>query len=144
MKLDEIMEEWRADSKIDKTELGAESLRTPELHHKYYKLMIESARVKRSLDAEYKVLYRNKHQHYLGQLSEEEYKELGWTPSPLKILRQDLQIYIDADHDIQLLRNKIDIQDSKLSALENIIKTIANRGFAIKNAIDWNKFQMGA
>lgn len=144
MKLDEIMDLWAEDSKMDKTELAKESLRIPEIHHKYYKILIDEARVKRNLDAEYKVLHKNKHMHYLGFLSEEDYKELGWTPSPLKILRQDLSIHMDADKDILLLKNKIEVQDSKLTALENIIKTIANRGFSIKNAIDWNKFQMGA
>ena len=36
MKLEEIQESWSSDSQIDDTELDNESLKIPELHHKYF------------------------------------------------------------------------------------------------------------
>jgi len=53
-------------------------------------------------------------------------------------------LFIEGDDDIRLLQNKIDIQKQKLSFLESAIKTIINRGFLIKNAIDWERFKVGA
>ena len=38
MVLEEIYELWHKDSIIDKTELGDESLKIPQLHHKYFKI----------------------------------------------------------------------------------------------------------
>ena len=38
MKLEEIQESWSSDSKIDDTELDNESLKIPELHHKYFRI----------------------------------------------------------------------------------------------------------
>ena len=38
MKLEEIQESWSSDSQIDDTQLDNESLKIPELHHKYYRI----------------------------------------------------------------------------------------------------------
>ena len=40
MTMEEIMEAWSNDSNIDRTELGEESLKIPQLHSKYYKMLI--------------------------------------------------------------------------------------------------------
>ena len=36
--LDDLFDLWADDSKIDRTELGEESIKIPQLHSKYYKL----------------------------------------------------------------------------------------------------------
>ena len=36
--LDDLFDLWAEDSKIDRTELGEESIKIPQLHSKYYKL----------------------------------------------------------------------------------------------------------
>jgi len=59
------------------------------------------------------------------------------------ILKADLPMYMEADKDIIELNLRIGYQLEKIELLENIIKTISNRGFQIKNAIDWNKFIQG-
>jgi len=38
MKIDEIIEEWQKDAKIDDVELDTESLNVPMLHAKYLKI----------------------------------------------------------------------------------------------------------
>ena len=38
---------------------------------------------------------------------------------------------------------EIAFQNEKVELLETIIKSISNRNFIIKNAIDWNRFVMG-
>ena len=144
MKLDEIINEWEQDSRIDNTELAVESLKTPSLHHKYYKMFsFEGLQLKR-LEFEYKALFKLKHQYYTGVLDQETLEERGWGPNPLKILKQDLPVYMDGDSDLQTIQAKMDMQKQKLTMLESIIKTITNRGFLIKNAIDWERFKMGA
>lgn len=144
MKIDDIMDEWEKDSHIDQSELGLESLRIPTLHHKYFKIFAQEGLLLKKLESDYKVLLKTKTMYYMGTLSEEELDECGWEPQPLKILKQDLPLFIEGDDDIRLLQNKIDIQKQKLSFLESAIKTIVNRGFLIKNAIDWERFKVGA
>lgn len=143
MKLDDIMNMWEQDSRIDETELGTESVKTPYLHHKYFKLFSHEGLTLKSLEHEQRSLYKLKHQYYMGILDEETMRERGWEPNPLKILKQDLPIYLESDEDLQRVQIKIDIQQQKLTFLESVIKTIMNRGYLIKNAIDWNRFKAG-
>lgn len=143
MKLDNIMMMWEEDSKMDNTELGEESLKIPLLHHKYYKVFVDEGLLLKKLEQEYKSLYKLKFEYYMGTIDEDTLRQNGWQPNSLKILKQDLPIYIEADADIQLIQAKIDIQKQKLSFVESVIKTISNRGFLIKNAIDWERFKVG-
>lgn len=143
MKLDDIQTEWDNDSNIDRTELGEASLRIPQLHAKYYKIFSNERLMLKKYQADYKQLYKDKYQFYNGTLDEETLRERQWEPNPLKILRTDISIHIDADEDLQLLQLKIDMQEEKINFLESAIKSLTNRGFQIKAAIDWVKFQNG-
>ena len=40
MTIDEIFAEWDKDSKIDRNELGKESIEIPKIHNKYYRIYI--------------------------------------------------------------------------------------------------------
>ena len=144
MKLDDIVALWEQDSKMDETELGQESLKIPHLHYRYFKIYTQEGLTLKSLEHEHKRLYKLKFEYYMGILDEDTLKEKQWNPNPLKILKQDLPTYIDSDTDIQTVMSKIEIQKQKLSLLESIIKTITNRGFLIKNAIDWERFKSGS
>jgi hypothetical protein len=50
---------------------------------------------------------------------------------------------MDADDRLNKIDLKIRYYDIMLKFLEEIIKTISNRTYQIKNAIEWNKFQAG-
>lgn len=143
MKTDELILEWAKDSEIDRTELGKESLKIPQLHSKYLKefYLAKSTYVK--LTADYKRLYKLKHQYYQGILSKEELDELGWEQQPLKILKTDIPVYMESDTDLQTLQQRLQLVEDKIGIIENIIKTLNNRGYLIKNAVEWEKFKMG-
>ena len=143
MKLETIYEHWSSDSKIDRTELGNESIKIPQLHAKYFKFYSEERLRLKQYESEHKILYKRKFEYYMGTMDEGEQKDLGWEPQLLKILRTDLPTYIDADQDIINLNLKISMQKEKIDVLDNIIRTINNRGFQIKNVIDWEKFKTG-
>lgn len=143
MKLEEIYEAWAEDSVFERENLTEESLRIPQLHSKYLKLLsIERMRHKATTQ-EYKKLFRVKHEYYRGDLDQETLIEKGWEPFDLKIVRQDLDMYLQGDNDIQDAQNKVDIQKEKMSLLESIIQQINHRGFQIKSIIDWEKFKVG-
>ena len=143
MKTEEIILAWEVDCEIDKTELGKESLIIPQLHSKYLKefYMAKTAYVKYNQD--YKNTYKIKYQYYQGLLSKEELEEHGWDAQPLKILKADIPVYLESDDDLQLIKNKIKLTEDKIEILENIIRTLNNRGYLIKNAIEWERFKMG-
>jgi len=144
MKIEEIFTQWEKDSKIDKTELGDEALNIPKLHHKYFQILVSEKLLLRAHESEMKKLKLDKYE-FLTQGPNEETRDKGWKLPPKGvILKAELPMYIDADPDIIRLSLKIGLQQEKIELLESIIKTIINRGFIIKNAIDWTKFTMGA
>jgi len=144
MKLEEIYTMWTKDSEIDTTELSNESVKIPKLHNKYFMIYMEEGMRLRKMRAQYKQLKLLKEQYYKGELDIDELKEHGWKPQPLKILKNDILTYIEADNDIVDLSLKIGAQEEKVSYLEAIIKMINNRGFQLKTALDWIRFQSGA
>jgi hypothetical protein len=143
MKLEEIESLWEKDSKIDRTELDAESLKIPTLHAKYYKLYLREKVQLKSEEQDYKQFYKLKHEYYTGKMSQSELNELGWEPFQF-VLKNDLQVYIDADKDVAERLLKLSVQKEKVQFLEDIIKTLNTRGFQIKNAIDFIRFTSGS
>jgi hypothetical protein len=143
MKLDSIYALWAEDSKIDRMDLGEESLKISSLHQKYMEIYTNEKIILRKFDSDLKVLKLEKYEFYT-QGPTNETQEKGWElPSIGKIIRADVQQYIDADNDVVQLTLKIGIQHEKVSLLESIIKNLSNRGFQIKNAIDWIKYTSG-
>ena len=76
-------------------------------------------------------------------MSEEDLNEREWDPFPLKVLKSDIDKYIESDTDIIKHNYKIEYQKEKIDFLDSVIRSINNRGFQIKNAIDWEKFKVG-
>jgi hypothetical protein len=143
VKFEDVLVEWDKDCIIDKTELGYESVKIPKLHNKYYKIFIAERSALKSLEAQMKILKLDKHEFYT-QGHTQETKEKGWElPARGMILKSDLSMYMDADKDIIALSLKIGLQQEKVEALEAIIKTLNNRGYLLKTAMDWVKFQNG-
>jgi hypothetical protein len=144
MKIDKIFEEWDADTNFDKTELGDEALKVSKLHHKYFRILTQERITRRSLEAEMKVLRLEKFEFYTQGPSKESV-ERGWQMPPIgKVVKSEVNNYMEADRDIIDISLKIGIQSEKIDLLESIIKTILSRGYNIKAAIDWEKFKMGA
>ena len=143
MSTDDISELWAVDAKIDETNLINESKRIPALHSKYYNLYFKEALKVKKLRADYKELEHAKYEYYNGSMDEEELRERGWKPFRLKVIRQDMDKYMQSDKDIINLSLKIDYHSARANYLEDIIKTIHSRNFVIKNMIDVMKFQHG-
>lgn len=143
MKLEDIYTEWDSDSRIDRSELGDEVLKIPKLHHKYFKIFTNERLILRKYEAELKQLKLAKHE-FLTMGPTEETHAMGWQLPPQgKILRSDVNNYIEADQEVINLTLKIGIQLEKIELLESIIKSLTNRGFNIKAAIEWEKFKVG-
>jgi hypothetical protein len=144
MKLDEIYELWAQDSEMNTAAIDQEAIKIPQLHHKYYKVFSQERLSLRKLEADYKQLYLLKYDYYLGTLDKETLDDHGWQPNRRSILKSDIPMHIDADQDIINLTLKIAYQKEKINLLESIIKNISERGYIVKNFIDWQRFTNGA
>ena len=140
MNLDEIQLSWEEDSKIDEDNLHTESTRIPSLHAKYYKILNNILLLKKIEENKFKQLKKEKWQYYTGKADPEVYID---KPFDHKVLRQDVDKYMDADEDLIKVLNKIDYFQVMLSYLDSILKTINNRTYQIKNSIEWQQFIRG-
>lgn len=143
MDIDEINQIWAQDCKIDEANLFRESARIPELHNKYYNLFYKEALRIKKLKADLIELEKAKTEYYNGSMDELELKERGWKPFALKVLRNDLERYVQGDREIIQLSLKISLHEERAKYLESIVRQINNRNFIVKNMIDWAKFQAG-
>ena len=140
MNLDEIQSLWEEDSKINEDELHIESTKIPSLHAKYYRILNNLLLLKKIEENKFKQLKKEKWQYYTGKADPEVYID---RPFDHKVLRQDVDKYMDADEDLIKILSKIDYYQVMLSYLDSILKTINNRTYQIKNSIEWQQFIRG-
>ena len=140
MELSDLFAETLKDLKIDDTELDRESLRTPYLYDKYLKVYITSGLEFTKHQKKYDVLKLEKFEYYTGKADPEVYKE---NPKGIKVLKGDLDLYLDADPDLRKVEESLGYMKAKVNFLEKTLKNIENRNWNIKNTIEWRKFLSG-
>ena len=141
MNLEDLFLEVDKDLKVNDMELDRESLRTPYLYDKYLKFHTTSKAEYKNTEEEYKKMYLDKYQYYTGKADPEVYKE---KPFDLKVLKSDVNMYLDADEDLSIKRKTVEYSKTKVDYLSNVLKAIQDRSWSIKHAIDWRKFLEGA
>ena len=140
MKISELKEMMEADSAIDNANLDREVLKIPYLHGKWYAFFIDESRMYRSILSDYKRRKREKMEYYLGKSPDEVYQD---KPLDLKILKQDLDFYMESDEELIALEERLATQKLKVEMIESFVKSLNNRGYNIKCAIDFLKFKNG-
>ena len=141
MNLEKIQEMWQKDSVIDADNLHDESLKIPQLHSKYYTIYNTTTLLREKAKDSFNRVKLERYNYYTGKAPAEVYVQ---EPFPYKVREKDaIQRYLEADEKLNTIELKIRYYDVMLKFLEEVIKTISNRTFQIKNAIDWNKFQAG-
>jgi hypothetical protein len=91
---------------------------------------------------ELNVLKRDKWIFYTGKATEEIYKEKGSFDVKLNT-KDDQKTFIEADKEYRELKGKVEYYETVVDYLQEIVKSISNRSFQIKNAIEWRKFEAG-
>lgn len=140
MKIEDVIEMWQQDAKIDDIELDRESLNVPVLHGKYLKIYYEQKLKLKRYKIQYKTLNKRLSEYYRGELNNpEDLEQIGREPWEKTVLKADIPQYIEGDDEMINLVTRMVYQEQMVSLLEDIMRSINNRGFQIKNAIDWRK-----
>ena len=141
MDLEKLQELVDIDLKINDVELDLESLKTPQLHNKYMKHLTKFKLMLSKAESELYSVKKNLWEYYTGKADASVYAQ---KPFNLKILKQDVDQYIQSDEEYIRAKQKVDYLSTTVDFLDRTIKQINNRTFTIKNAIDWRKFTSGA
>ena len=140
MNLDELKLQVQRDLKVDNEHLDTESLKNQEIKANYldyksrYELLLYKAK------GDYKRMYREKWEYYGGKADAKIY---ATKPFDLKVLKTDLAVYITSDEEIINAENKVGYLETVVDYIKGVIKSVDNRGWDIKNAIEWKKFEAG-
>jgi hypothetical protein len=141
MDLEQLQLEADKDLKINDTELDLESLKTPQLHNKYMKHYTKFRLLLTRTEDELRTIKRDKWEYYTGKADPSVYQA---KPFDLKIMRTDIDKYLEADEDIQRLSQKVAYLITVVDFLDRTLRVVVNRTYTIKNAIEWRRFTSGA
>jgi len=141
MNLEKIQEMWESDSRMDMDNLHDESIKIPQLHQKYYTLYTTIKLLKaKSVDSLAK-LRLERYNYYSGKAPAEVYVE---EPFPYKVRdKESMTMHLNADDKLAKAKLKLDYYDVMLEYLEDILRMLHNRGYQVKSAIDFLRFQAG-
>ena len=140
-KLSELQAEAKEDLVIlDDEDLHQQSYKNQVIKPKWldyktkYKLLMFQCK------AHHKRLYREKWEYYGGKADAKIYVT---KPFDLKVLKTDLNIYIESDEEIIKLEHKIAYLETTIKYIDGVLRSIQSRGWDIKNAISWKQFEAG-
>ncbi len=140
-KLEELKNEAREDLAITRLEnLDQESYKNQSIKPKWLEYKTRYELLKTQAHIKYTKLYRDKWEYYGGKADAKVYAA---KPFDIKVLKTDLGMYINADDEIVELQAKISYYEVIIKYIDGIIKSIDNRGWDIRNAQDWKKFEAG-
>lgn len=138
MDIRNLQEMWKKDSKIDIDNLHIDSIHIAELHAKYYEILNKIRLLKTKAEEDRKKLKHKKHRYVTGKLDDPDVE----IPNIIYNKREASEA-VDADDEISDLVMKIKYYEAEEEFLIDVIKMIHNRGYQIKNAIDYQKFISG-
>lgn len=142
--INDLIDMWKIDSKVDEFELDKATLEIPNLHAKYMSILATHNLILKKTITDYNTRKHVKWQYYRGELNNpEDLKELGAEPMQHVVLKQDVPGWLEQDADLNNLLLKKAMHEEIVDTCKEIIKQLNFRHWQIRNAIEWRKFQSG-
>ena len=134
---------WEVDCQIG-DDLGQEAINNTKLHSKYLNALIDARMRMAKIDADKAVMRAEKSKYFRGEMTKEELDARGWTQWQYRSLKSDIDGLIDADADYQKLVARESYVRLVIAFIDSVMGEIKNRGWNIKNGIDWIKYRNGS
>ena len=134
MNLETLNDMWEKDSPLDDEKLDHDSLAIPKLHAKYLRLYNNFVTLRDQAELDVKRTYRDRWEYYTGKSEK---------PFPVKLIKTDVAIYLEADQEYQKCVLKAKYLNQMVESIKTILSAINNRSFHIKNAVEFAKFLKG-
>ena len=140
--IDDVIEMWERDSKVDDTEPGKEILRIPILHSRYTKILTEQSLMARKCLFDFHRMKKIKVEYYSGRLDDTDLKKYGWEPFRF-LLKSDMNTYLESDEDLQIILMKKARHDAIVEYCTAVVKELGARTYQLRAYMDWEKFIQG-
>ena len=140
--LDDLLEMWRTDSIIDRTEPGKALINIPQLHSKYLNILSRHRLLSKEAEFKYNKMKKLKWEYYTGKLDKDQLEKYGWEQFPF-VLKSELTTYLESDEDINKHLAQKMLNEEIVEVCTSILKELNNRTWELRSFIDWEKFIQG-
>jgi hypothetical protein len=140
--IDNLLEMWRQDSEIDRTEPGKALLDIPKLHSKYLNILSQHRLLSKQAEFKYNKMKRLKWEYYTGKMDDDQLKKYGWEPFPY-VLKSEITTYLESDEDINKYIASKAMHDEVVDVCQSILKELNSRTFQLRDFIAWERFIQG-
>lgn len=144
MTLEELQSQWAADCQIDKTEVGNASLHLSKLNEKYSTLLSKFKAGLKKAKFDYDTVYLERYTFFTEGPSKEQVKAGMELPPKGKILKAEVERYLNADPILFQASMKLHLAQEKVDFTDRCLSQLNRRGFEIGNFIKWHMFLNGA
>ena len=141
-KIEELLEMWRKDCDIDRTEPGKALLDIPKLHSKYLTILSKHRLLSKEAEYKYNKMKRLKWEYYTGKLDDDQLKQYGWEPFPF-VWKSEITTYLESDEDINKYIASKALNDEIVELCQSIMKELNSRTFQLRDYIAWERFIQG-
>lgn len=141
--LDELLEMWKKDSVIDRTEPGRELTNIPQLHSKYLNILSRYRLMSKEAEFKYNKMRKIKWEYYTGKMSKEDLDKYGWEQFPYTI-KSEIATYLDSDEDLNKYVASKAVYDEIVDVCQSILKELNSRTYQLRDFISWEKFINGS
>jgi len=141
-KLEELLEMWRKDSVIDRTEPGKELINIPQLHSKYLNILSRHRLLAKEAEFKYNKMKKIKWEYYTGKLDDAQLKHYGWEPFPF-VLKSDISTYMESDEDLNKFTASKLMHEEIVDVCQAVLKELNSRTFQLRDFIAWERFIQG-
>jgi hypothetical protein len=142
MLIENIKEEWQKDSSMS-SDYHRESMKTPQLHSKYLNYYFDEKKALTRMSKALAKMRRIRFEYYTGTINPVMLDKFKWEPFLRKILKSEVDMYLDADDVLSTMQIDHTDQKEKIKFIEEVLKQLGQRNFQIKEAITWQKFVAG-
>ena len=142
--LDQLKTEWETDCQIDRDRLDESSIRTANLHQKYLDILTDYKLRLFKLEKEFLEMKGLRSRYYNGQLTKDELRERSWDQYQYKTpLKSELERLLETDDILLSILDRQSYIKICFEYTEEILKSLRERNWQIRNAIEFIKFQAG-
>lgn len=144
IQLDDLKSQWAIDCVIDPVRLDESSIRTANLHQKYLDILTDYKLRFFKLEKKYLGMKGLRSKYYMGQLTKSELEDCGWDQYQYKTpLKSELERLLETDSILLDIKDQQSYIKFCFEYVEDIMKSLRERGWQIRNAIEWRKFEAG-
>lgn len=144
MNIDQLLEMWTEDAKIDDTKLNEELARTSNLHAKYIKIRTHNNLHVKKLQIEYTTRRKIKQDYFSGDLNNpEDLERYKLEPLQKKVYKPAMNSALDSDDELNRILIKKIIYEEIVDTCDSILKEINNRTYQLGNLVKWQIYLNG-